>query len=191
MRSRALALALAAHALLVLAACATSAGRVPVATTPPPAGPAPAEFKPTGEVQVVGIGVASSSASFDPWRVSGPRVNVARVDASTWGGHVGDRDLRVQVRPGRITGAGVSIAVERAGETLEIGGVLGEARLRFEITARHVRGTVGRRTYEMAATAPGHYVGNGRILHLTGAAADLANPPMPQLVLALIAATTE
>lgn len=184
--------ALAALALLALTACASSAGpRVPVATTPPPAGSAPDEFKPQGEVQVVGMGVASSSASFDGWRVSGPRVNVARVDAGTWGGHIGDRDLRVQVRPGRITGAGVSIAVERAGEVLEIGGVLGEARLRFQITARHLRGTVGYRTFEMEATGPGRYVGNGRVLQLTGAAADLANPPMPQLVLALIAATTE
>jgi hypothetical protein len=188
MRPRAL--ALAAPVLLVLSACAATAGRVPVATSPPPTGTAPDEFNPTGEVQVVGLGVPSSSASFDAWRVSGPRVNVARVDASTWGGHVGDRDLRVQVRPGRISGAGVSIAVERSGETLVIGGVLGEARLRFEITARHLRGTVGRRTYEMAATAPGHYVGNNRILHLTGAAADLTNPAMPQLALALIAATT-
>lgn len=183
--------ALAVPVLLVLSACAASGGRVPVTSAPPPAGPAPAEFTPIGEVQVVGMGVASSSASFDAWRISGPRVNVARVDASTWGGHVGDRDLRVQVRPGRISGAGVSIAVERVGEVLEIGGVLGEARLRFQITPRHVRGTVGRRTFEMQATGPGHYVGNGRVLHLTGAAADLANPPMPQLPLALIAAATE
>lgn len=189
MRPRAL--ALAAPALLVLSACAGSAGRVPIASPPPPAGPAPAVFTPTGEVQVVGMGVASSSASFDAWRVSGPRVNVARVDATTWGGHVGDHDLRVQVRPGRISGAGVSIAVERAGEVLEIGGMLGDTRLRFQITPRHVRGTVGHRTYEMQATGPGHYVGNGRVLHLTGAAADLANPAMPQLPLALIAAATE
>ncbi len=184
--------ALAALAVIVLAACASSAGpRVPVAATPPPAGAAPDEFKPEGAVQVIGMGAASSSAAFDAWRVSGPRVSVARVDAGTWGGHLGDRDLRVQVRPGRISGAGVSIAVERAGEVLEIGGVLGEARLRFEITARHLRGTVGHRTFEMQATGPGRYVGNGRVLQLTGAAADLASPPMPQLVLALLAATTE
>lgn len=192
MRPRAL--ALAAPTLLALAACAAGgagAGRAPVAVTPPPAGPAPAELQALGEVQVSGMGVASSSAAFDGWRVSGPRVNVARVDQGTWGGHIGDRDLRVQVRPGRISGAGVSIAVERSGEVLEIGGMLGEARLRFEITARHLRGTVGRRTFEMAATAPGHYVGNGRVLHLSGAAANLANPAMPQLPLALIAVTTE
>lgn len=191
MRSRALALALAAPALLVLAACATSAGRVPVATTPPPAGPAPAEFKPTGEVQVVGIGVASSSASFDAWRVSGPRVNVARVEANTWGGHVGSQDLRVQVRPGRISGTGMNVAVERTGEVLEIGGLFGEARVRFEIGPRHVRGFVGRRSFELISTAPGRYVGSGRVLQLTGAAADLAHPAVPQLALALIAATTE
>lgn len=189
MRPRAL--VLVAPVLLVLSACAAGSGRVPVAPPAPPAGPPPAEFRPTGEVQVTGMGVASSSASFDAWRISGPRINVARVDATTWGGNVGDRDLRVQVRPGRISGAGVSLAVERAGEVLEIGGVIGEARVRFQITARHVRGTVGYRGYEMQATGPGRYVGNGRILQLTGEAADLANPPMPQLALALIAAATE
>lgn len=183
-----------AVALLALSACASgSGGRVPAAVAPPPAGPAPEEFKPAGEVQLVGMsaGIASSSAAFDAWRISGPRISVARVDASTWGGHVGDRDIRVSVRPGRISGAGMNVAVERAGDSLEIGGLFGEARVRFEITARRVRGSVGQRSYELVATAPGHYVGMGRILRLTGAAADLANPPMPQLALALIAAATE
>jgi hypothetical protein len=188
MRARSLALALA------LSACASGgAGRVPVAVAPAPAGPAPAEFKPAGEVQLVAMGtaLASSSAAFDAWRVTGPRVNVARVDASTWGGHVGSQDLRVQVRAGRIGGTGMNVAVEHAGEVLEIGGLFGEARVRFELSARRIRGSVGSRSYELVATAPGRYVGSGRILLLTGAAADLAHPPMPQLALALIAASTE
>lgn len=189
MRARAL-----AATLLALSACASGgAGRVPAAVAPPPAGPPPDEFRPAGEVQLtgMGIGIASSSAAFDAWRVSGPRVDVARVDASTWGGHLGDRAVRVTVRPGRISGAGLNVAVEHAGDALEIGGLFGEARIRFEITPRRVRGSVGRRSYELAATAPGHYVGSGRVLHLGGAAADLANPAMPQLALALIAAATE
>ena len=186
--------ALALTLPLALSACASGgAGRVPAAVAPPPSGPAPEEFRPAGEVQMVGmgVGIASSSAAFDAWRVSGPRVSVARVDASTWGGHLGSQDLRVQVRAGRISGAGMNVAVEHAGEALEIGGLFGEARVRFEITPRHVRGSVGRRSYELAATAPGRYVGSGRILQLTGAAADLAHPAMPQLALALIAAATE
>jgi hypothetical protein len=187
---RALALALS----LALSACASGgAGRVPAVVSPAPDGPAPAELKPAGEVQLVamGTGLASSSAAFDAWRISGPRVNVARVDADTWGGHVGNQDLRVQVRPGRFSGAGVNVAVEHAGEVLEIGGLFGEARVRFAISARSVRASVGSRSYELVATGPGRYVGSGRILLLTGAAADLAHPPMPQLVLALIAASTE
>lgn len=189
MRARAI-----AATLLALSACASGgAARVPVALSPPPAGAPPAEFRPIGEVQITGMaaGVASSSAAFDAWRVSGPRVDVARADASTWGGHIGDRAVRVTVQPGRISGSGLNVAVERSGEVLEIGGLFGEARIRFEITPRHVKGSVGRRSYELAATAPGHYVGTGRVLHLGGAAADLANPPMPQLALALIAAATE
>ena len=184
--------ALAALALLALAACASSAGpRVPVATTPPPAGSAPDEFKPQGEVQVVGMGVASSSASFDGWRVSGPRVNVARVDAGTWGGHIGDRDLRVQVRPGRITGAGVSIAVERAGEVLE-----NRRRARRGAAAVPDHGAPPARDRRVPHLRDaGHRPGTLRRERpgppATGAAANLANPPMPQLALALIAATTE
>lgn len=188
MRVRALALSLA------LSACASGGvGRVPVAVAPAPAGLAPEEFKPIGEVQLMGMGtgLASSSAAFDAWRVSGPRVNVARVEANTWGGHVGSQDLRVQVRPGRISGTGMNVAVERTGEVLEIGGLFGEARVRFEIGPRHVRGFVGRRSFELISTAPGRYVGSGRVLQLTGAAADLAHPAVPQLALALIAATTE
>jgi hypothetical protein len=188
MRARALALSLA------LSACASGGvGRVPAVVSPAPDGPAPSELKPAGEVQLVamGTGVASSSAAFDAWRVSGPRVSVGRVDASTWGGHVGSQDLRVQVRPGRFSGAGVNVAVEHAGEVLEIGGLFGEARVRFAISARRVRASVGSRSFEMTATGPGRYVGSGRILTLTGAAADLAHPPMPQLALALIAVTTE
>ena len=180
--------------VLALSACASGgAGRVPAAVAPAPDGPAPAELKPAGEVQLVamGTGIASSSAAFDAWRVSGPRVSVARVDASTWGGHVGSQDLRVQVRAGRISGAGMNVAVEHAGEVLEIGGLFGEARVRFTISARYVRASVGGRSYEMNAIGPGRYMGSGRILQLTGAAADLAHPAMPQLALALIAATTE
>lgn len=179
----------AASITLALAACATGGGRVPVPVTPASAGAAPEKFEPMGEVQVAGP--TSSSASFDGWRVVGPRVNVTRVDASTWGGHLGDQSLRVQVRDGRIQGAGISVAVERSGDVLEIGGVLGEARIRLELSPRHMRGTVRGRTFEMGATGPGEYSGNGRVLHLTGAAADLASVPMPQLAIALIAATSE
>lgn len=174
---------------LALAACATGGGRVPVAVTPASGAAAPEKYAPLGEVQVAGP--TSSSATFDDWRVVGPRISVTRVDASTWGGNIGDQSLRLQVRDGRIQGAGMSVAVERSGDVLEIGGVLGETRIRFELSPRHMRGTVGQRTFEMGATAPGQYSGNGRVLHLTGAAADLSSAPMPQLALALIAATSE
>ena len=57
------------------------------------------EFKPTG-----GINVRDRSATFDQYRVRGPRINLARRTDGSWGGTVKEQPIDVTVDENTIRG---------------------------------------------------------------------------------------
>jgi hypothetical protein len=181
-------------------ACATPSG-APVPVTTPAAGETkPPVFKATGEVFFDAQG-SGTSVSFNDFRMVGPRVNMTRADDGGWRGNVGDREMILKVQPGRITGDGVDLYVVKkpgAVPAVSIQGMYFQRQVWFTLKAGEIQGTTdgGTCSFDLnPAKAPGFWTGGvgcgGNIrmgtLQLTGSAANLGEPPMPQLVLALIA----
>jgi hypothetical protein len=194
------------HRLAVLAAsgavlaCATPSGAPVPVTTPAPGEAKPRDFMATGEVFFDAQG-SGTSVAFGDFRMVGPRVNMTRADDGSWRGNIGDREMIVKVQPGRITGDGVDLFVVKKGGTVpavSIQGMFFQRQVWFTLKAGEIQGTTngGGCSFDLSpAKAPGYWTGgvgcggNVRVgtLQLTGAAANLGEPPMPQLVLALIA----
>jgi hypothetical protein len=192
-------LAVLAVASSVLA-CATPSG-TPVAVTAPAPGEArPRTFQATGEVFFDAQG-SGTSVAFDDFRMVGPRVNMTRADDGTWRGNVGDREMILKIQPGRITGDGVDLyVVYKPGSlpAVSIQGMYFQRQVWFSMKAGEIQGTTdgGRCSFDLSPgrtagswTGGVGCVGNVRTgtLQLTVTAANLAQPPMPQLVLALVA----
>ena len=181
-------------------ACATPSGAPVPVTTPAPGETKPAAFKATGEVFFDAQG-SGTSVAFSDFRMVGPRVNMTRADDGGWRGNVGDREMILKVQLGRITGDGVDLYVVRkpgAAPALSIQGMYFQRQVWFTLKAGEIQGTTdgGHCSFDLnPAQAPGYWTGgvgcggSTRMgtLQLTGSAANLGEPPMPQLVLALIA----
>jgi hypothetical protein len=181
-------------------ACATPSGAPVPVTTPAPGETRPPGFQATGEVFFDAQG-SGTSVSFSDFRMVGPRVNMTRADDGSWRGNVGDREMILKVQQGRITGDGVDLYVVKKPGTLpavSIQGMYFQRQVWFTLKASEIQGTTdgGSCSFDLnPGKAPGFWsggVGCGgslRIgtLQLTGSAANLGEPPMPQLVLALIA----
>ncbi len=181
----------------VVLACATPSG-APVAVTTPVSGESkPRDFQASGEVFCDAQGTGTSVA-FSDFRLVGPRVNMTRDANGNWAGNLGDRNMIVAVKPGRITGDAVDLYVVRKGATVSIQGMYFQRQVWFTLKPGEIQGTTdgGRCSFDLAPTKiPGTYTGGmgcgGAIrmgtLQLTGTAASLEDPPMPQLVFALLA----
>jgi hypothetical protein len=181
-------------------ACATPSGAPVPVTTPEPGETKPRDFKATGEVFFDAQG-SGTSVAFSDFRMVGPRVNMTRADDGSWRGSIGDREMIVKVQPGRITGDGVDLFVVKKGgavPAVSIQGMYFQRQVWFTLKAGEIQGTTdgGSCSFDLSpAKAPGYWTGgvgcggNVRVgtLQLTGAAANLGEPPMPQLVFALIA----
>lgn len=192
-------LAVLAAASAVLA-CATPSGAPVPVTTPAPGETKPRDFQPTGEVFFDAQG-SGTSVAFSDFRMVGPRVNMTRADDGSWRGNIGDREMILKVQPGRITGDGVDLyVVKKVGTTttVSIQGMYFQRQVWFTFKAGEIQGTTdgGRCSFDLnPAQAPGYWTGGvgcgGSMrmgtLQLTGTAANLGEPPLPQLVLALVA----
>ncbi|MGA8892916.1 MAG: hypothetical protein WB493_15240 [Anaeromyxobacteraceae bacterium] len=192
-------LAVLAAASAVLA-CATPSGAPVPVTTPAPGETRPRDFQPTGEVFFDAQG-SGTSVAFSDFRMVGPRVNMTRADDGSWRGNVGDREMILKVQPGRITGDGVDLYVVKkvgATTTVSVQGMYFQRQVWFTFKAGEIQGTTdgGRCSFDLnPGQAPGYWTGGvgcgGSMrmgtLQLTGTAANLAEPPLPQLVLALVA----
>jgi hypothetical protein len=104
----------------------------------------------------------------------------------------------VTVKPGRITGNGVDLYVVRKNQTLSIQGMYFQRQVWFTIKPNEIQGTTdgGSCSFDLAPSErPGFWTGGvgcggtvlQGILQLSGTAANLAEPAMPQLFFALIA----
>jgi hypothetical protein len=181
-------------------ACATPSGTPVPVTTPAPGETKPRDFQATGEV-FFDAQSAGTSVAFSDFRMVGPRVNMTRAADGTWRGNIGDREMIVKVQPGRITGDGVDLfVVKKPGKasTVSVQGMYFQRQVWFTFKAGEIQGTTdgGSCSFDLnPAQAPGYWTGGvgcgGNIrmgtLQLTGTAANLGEPPMPQLVFALIA----
>jgi hypothetical protein len=189
-----LAVLAAASALL---ACATPSGTPIPVTTPAPGEVKTRDFKATGEV-FFDAQSAGTSVAFNDFRMVGPLVNMALDSKGDWGGNIGERNMIVTVKPGRITGDGVDLYVMRKGTTVSIQGMYFQRQVWFTLKPKEIQGSTdgGRCSFDLTpAQAPGFFTGGvgcgGSLrmgtLQLSGTAANLEEPPMPQLVFALIA----
>lgn len=111
---------------------------------------------------------ARGSASFDSTWVRGPSVNMSRQSDGRWSGWLGGNFVTVMVEGASVRGPNVSLGYERTEKELRVRGLLGE-------------GTV-------SITIPNERKGAAwHNFRMTGVAAD-AQPPVPQIIFALIAA---
>jgi hypothetical protein len=180
-----------------LAACATTPSGTPVAEAPLAAGEQkPRDFTATGSVYFSGGG-SGTSADFSDFRIVGPNVNMTRNPDGNWAGNVLAQNAILNVTPGRIDGYGVNLYVFRKGQTVSVQGMFGQRQVWFTLKKNEIQGTVNgdRCSFDLTLQSPGIYTGGvgcaGQVniytLQLTGDAANVESPPMPQLVLALIA----
>ena len=110
----------------------------------------------------------AGSASFDSTSVRGPGVNMSRQADGRWSGWLDGSFVTVMVDGNSVRGPNVSLGIERTQKELRVRGLLGQ-------------GTV-------AITIPHERKGSAwHNFRLTGAAAE-ENPPVPQIIFALIAA---
>jgi len=188
-------LALAASSAVL--ACATPSGDAVPVTTPAPGEVKPAGFKADGEIFFDAQGTGTSVA-WNDFRMVGPQVNMALDEKGNWGGNLGGRNMIVTVKPGRITGDGVDLYVVRKNQTLSIQGMFFQRQVWFTIKPKEIQGTTdgGSCSFDLTpAQQPGFWTGGvgcgGMIrmgtLQLSGTAANLDQPAMPQLFFALIA----
>jgi hypothetical protein len=159
--------------------------------SPVPPGPPALDFQATGEVVWADIGGATTPrrASYDGWQVTGPPVSLIRAPDGLWRGTFQGRDAVLAVAPGKISGSGVDISIVRQadGSILVSGSWVG-APVSFSVSKDHIRGSAGANQFDEWLAAPGMYSDNTvGMLKLSGNAARVGEPVMPQLFLALLA----
>jgi hypothetical protein len=165
------------------------------------AAPAALAYDPTGAISFQVATGAGGDATFDKERVVGPTVNVSREEGAGWAGDLGGSNMALQVSPTKLRAAGVSLTLERRPGELKVEGLFFGQRVRLELTGKAFTGRYGTCSFDMtvAPKTPGLYRGDvgcmkrgslpaaGKAsMRLAGDAA-LEEPPMPQLVLALLA----
>ena len=185
-----LALALAASGLPATAQT-PAAKPDPAAAPAPKAAPAPqaaeAGYVPTGEVRI------RLSASYDATRVRGPNTNLTLASDGRWAGSIAGQAVRLQVTPERITGGGVTLTLTRDNDRVSVQGTSAGARVRIVATKTSIDAQVGRRTFNATRDADGTWRQANQAnaptnFRFTGSAADPLTAPMPQWILAVIAA---
>ena len=183
-------------ASFVVLACATPSG-TPIPVTPlAPGETKPRDFKASGEVFFVTTGGTGTSAAFSDFRIVGPRANMTLDKNGQWGGDIAGKNLILSVQPGRITGDGVNLFVVRKGTTVSVQGMFGQRQVWVTLKPNEIQGTTdsSRCSFDLNLRSPGVFTGGvgcgGTLgmstLELTGEAANIENPTLPQLVLALI-----
>jgi hypothetical protein len=169
------------------------------ATTPPPGNPvqmtelaAPpgdgAPFQPMGELLYSG----GRSAGYDLYRVIGPRVNISYTRDGKWAGNLDGRDVRLTAEPGKLRGAGVDLTLSSEGDKITVRGTWFQRRISLSMSPAALQGRAGVPAYDFTRTAPNLWSGptpRGQAgLEARGDAQKFPDVPMPQFVLALLAA---
>jgi hypothetical protein len=167
---------------LVTVALAVAACSLPVAAGEP-GGEAP--FVSQGEVQY------RTSAAYDATRVRGPKINMALTRDGRWGGNVLNKDVLLEVTPGRISGAGVNLVVSRDAKTISVEGLFAGIRVRVKASRESFVARVGDRQIESTRSPDGIWALTGgasrvAVIRFKGTADRMPDVPMPQWILAVI-----
>jgi hypothetical protein len=179
-RSSPLAAALAA----ILGCAAGSETLLPL--TPVPAEPPPDAFAATGEILAY-----ARSAGFTDWRVVGQAVNMTRADDGSWKGDLLGRSYMLKPGEGKVSGAGANIFFVRSGREILVRGYLQNQKFSIRIlpgeglaTARGIACRFDGNLIDCEKKSASERQG----IEFRGQAALVAEPPLPQFALALIAA---
>jgi hypothetical protein len=176
--------------LLALAACASTVPAPKLPMTPQPPGLPPAEFKAVGEVLWADIGQAQPSrrAAFDGWRVAGPAMDLARMPDGRWVGTFGGVDVALTVKDGLVQGNAVDLSLLRQQDgSVLVSGIWLGAPVRITLSPDRIKGGAGANAFDLTWLGPGMYNSYAGLLQLRGAAGQVVDPVLPQLVLALLA----
>jgi hypothetical protein len=202
MRSRPFPSAVAA--CLLSCAGAQKPAAEPVKAAAPPVEDESRAIGASGEIFFVAVGGTGTSAAFDERRIVGPSVNLTLGDGGTWAGDLAGQNVSLAIAPDRITGAGVDLHVERAGDATSLRGIWFQRRVSLDFTPKSIAGRAGPAcSVDLRRQAPGVYQGSvgcvvqqpdrtqqaavsRATIQLAGDAA-LPSPPMPQFALALVA----
>jgi hypothetical protein len=110
----------------------------------------------------------TGSASFDSTSVRGPGVNMSRLEDGRWSGWLNGSFVTVTVDGNTVRGPNVSIGIERTEKELRVRGLLGQGTV--AITIPHERKGAAWHNFRLTGTAASE------------------DPPIPQMIFALIAA---
>jgi hypothetical protein len=166
------------HALVAVVLAASSLPGAAQEETP---------FKSTGEVEY------RTTAAYDATRVRGPKVNMALTRDGKWGGSLQGQDVLLEVKPDRISGAGVNLVVSQDATTVSVEGLLSGIRVRVKATKDSFVGRVGDRQVECVRRADGYWILSGgpsniAAIRFKGTADRTPDVPMPQWIFAVIGA---
>jgi hypothetical protein len=148
---------------------------------------AAADYLPSGEI------FSRSTANYDASRVRGPHVNMSLEADGTWGGTLVREDVRLDATPKRISGAGVNLVVTRDRDSLAVEGTFRDKRVNLEVTSTTMEGRIGALSVDNVRRADGRWYRNDiptevPSIRFTGTADAMPDVPMPQWILALMAA---
>ena len=162
-----------------------------MALTPAPPGEPALDFQAKGEVVWADLSqsVTPRRASFDGWRVTGPEVSLIRAPDGLWQGTFQRRAVAFEVRPGVLAAPGVSVSVRRQPDgSVQVSGQVWDSPVELQVAKSSINGSAGANQVALTLTAAGMYTnGAAGSLTLSGEAARLEEPVMPQLFLALLA----
>ena len=169
-----------------LVGCATAVKPPPppIPMTPPPGVEAPGDVQPTGELVWTDLtGVSPPRrASFDDWRVTGPRMALRRAPDGKWVGKVAGREATVATAPGKVTGNGVDLALtsdEKGGVLVD--GMWGGRQVHLVLGKVRITGTIPGGQIDLTDMGAGMFNSYQGLLQISGP------PDMPQVVLCLLA----
>jgi hypothetical protein len=168
----------------LLLALAVAAGTLPAVTLAAPEAP----FVADGEVDY-----NRGSASYDATRVRGPSVNMSVTKDGRWGGNLLTKDVMLEIKPDRISGAGVNLVVKRDASSFSVEGMISGIRVRVKATRNTLVARVGQRQVDSTRGEEGYWHLTGgatrtAVIQLKGTADKLPDVPMPQWIFALIGA---
>jgi hypothetical protein len=182
-----------AATLTALLSCATAGTPVPMSPAEPEQG---GGFSATGRIDFGGVGTGTSAA-FDGRRIVGPRINMTRDPSGAWLGSVDGRNVNLETAPGKLSGAAVELFVNRQANLIDFQGLFFQRQIWIQIYANRIVGSSdqGNCSFDLSLKAPGVLRGGvacgtsagDAVLQLSGEAADLTSPTLPQFVLALLA----
>jgi hypothetical protein len=181
--------------ILVAAACASTPPGEPLSMTEL-SGPVPAteqeRAQGVGELNAT-AGGGARSATYGPWRVLGPSVDLTYVGENTWAGQLGQREVRLVASPGKLNGAGVNLHFFKTGEEVTVRGTFAQREIKLTMTPKSLRGKMasGAPGFEIKRDAPDRWSGTwgpGGQIFMTVRGEPVQYPKVltPQFYLALL-----